>query len=105
MNKIELNMWLKDHPEIDHSDIEYDGSGNEWHTSYHKVGNDYYAVNWLNNRLLEDCHKGKGYQKDSYTPRPVKKVTKVTTVTSYEPIYPPEEDIDLDSINWDDFEQ
>jgi hypothetical protein len=102
MNKAELNDWLLKYPSIDWSEDCYDGCGNNWHSSYHKVGEEYYELYRMSGKPLEDYHVGKGYQKDSYTPRKVNKVTEVVEITTYVPIYDPEEKIDLDGVDLED---
>jgi len=103
MNKQELNQWLKDYPAIDWSDIDYDQSDNKWYQSYHKVGDEYYSLPWLNKHPLEVHSKGKGYLKDTFIPTKVIRNEETVTVVRWNYSEDPDkEEIDLDSIDWDD---
>lgn len=86
MNREELNQWIKDHPIIDTSDIDFDGCGNQWWSSYHKIGNDYYELGWLDKSPCEDYSQLEGRLRDSYTPIKVSKHIETIEITTYRPI-------------------
>ena len=83
MNKDELKQWIKDNPKVDESDIDLDGSDNRWYSTYHKVDDEYYQVDWLNGDTIARYISGKGYTND-YTPHKVIKRTELIEVNFYD---------------------
>lgn len=82
MTKDELNNWLKVNPSIDR-DFHYDENGNKEGETYHKIGEEYFAVDWMNDHPCEKYVSPKGYIRGFYEPRKVKKVVEMVEVVSY----------------------
>lgn len=81
MTKDELNNWLKTNRSIDR-EFHYDENGNKEGSTYHKIGDQYYAVDWCNDHPCEKWGD-RGYIRGFYEPRKVEKVVEMVEVTSY----------------------
>jgi hypothetical protein len=81
MTKNELTNWLKANPSVDR-EFRYDENGNSHDETYHKIGEEYFAISWCNNHPCEKWGD-KGYIRGFYEPRKVKKVVEFVEITSY----------------------
>lgn len=81
MNRDELTIWIKTNPIIDR-EFSYDENGNLEGETYHKIGEQYFAVSWCNDHPCEKWGE-KGYIRGFYEPRKVKKVVEMIEITSY----------------------
>lgn len=86
MTKEELNIWIKNHKQIDRVDYDYD-NGNNWHTRIfqNKETEKLYTLDYLDDHPLHLYIEKKGYDFNKYPePREVTKKSRMIEEIYYE---------------------